>query len=251
MRCGRLTDMATPRVPDRTFTLQSACRRRVARLSSAVSSATVAAPAAASGAPRIALTSADATITPSAKPATWAAGCYPAVRALHCAPCGPGLAGAAGRSVAWHGRYAGGAPEEGGEPVAGAGRSRHRDRRREQWVPAGAGDQHWGYRQQVDGQGARDRLALPARPGYVPPVDGDLEGCRRSHDAGRQRAAVDVDNLALVAGAGPGVQQLAGTIAERPGRVSCQVSVLRGRVQPNASGFDALTEHGQGFAGVP
>src|SRR5580704_16233263 len=52
--------------------LQSACRR-VARLSLAVSSATVAAPAAASGASRIALTSADETITPSAKPATWAA----------------------------------------------------------------------------------------------------------------------------------------------------------------------------------
>ena len=51
--------------------------------------------------------------------------------------------------------------------------------------------------------------------------------------------------------AGPGVQQLAGTIAERPGRVSCQVPVLRGRVQPDASGFDALTERGQGFAGVP
>src|SRR5712691_2681859 len=30
-------------------------------------------------------------------------------------------ADAAGRSVAWHGRYARGAPEEGGEPVAGAG----------------------------------------------------------------------------------------------------------------------------------
>ena len=57
--------------------------------------------------------------------------------------------------------------------------------------------------------------------------------------------------LALPAGAGPGVQQLAGTIAERPGRVSCQVPVLRGRVQPNTSGFDALTERGQGFACVP
>ena len=101
----------------------------------------------------------------------------------------------------------GSAPEEGGEPVAGAGRSRHGDWRREQGVPAGAGDQHRGYRQQVDGQGARDRLALPACPGYVPPVDGDLEGCRSGHDAGRQRAAGDVDDLALVAGAGPGVQQ--------------------------------------------
>jgi hypothetical protein len=50
-------------------------------------------------------------------------------------------------------------------------------------------------------------------------VDGDLEGCRSGHDAGRQRAAGDVDDLALVAWAGPGVQQLAGTIAERPGRV--------------------------------
>jgi hypothetical protein len=95
-------------------------------------------------------------------------------------------ADAAGRSVAWHGRYAWGAPEEGGEPVAGAGRSRDGDRRRKQWVAAGAGDQHRGYRQQVDGQGARDGLALPARPGYVPPVDGDLEGCRSGHDAGRQ-----------------------------------------------------------------
>ena len=153
--------------------------------------------------------------------------------------------------MGWRGRYARGAPEEGGEPVAGACCSRHGGRRREQWVPPDAGDQHRGYRQQVDGQGARDRLALSARPGYVPPVDGDLEGCRGGHDAGRQRAAGDVDDLVLVAGAGPGVQQLAGTIAERPGGVSCQVPVLRGRVQPNASGFDALTERGQGFAGVP
>ena len=76
-------------------------------------------------------------------------------------------------------------------------------------------------------------------------MDGDLEGCRSGHDAGRQRAAGDVDDLALVAGAGPGVQQLAGAIAEGPGRVSCQVAVLRGRVQANASGFDALTQSGQ------
>ena len=55
-------------------------------------------------------------------------------------------------------------PEEGGEPVTGAVRSRHGDWRPEERVPAGAGDQHRGYRQQVDGQGARDRLALPARP---------------------------------------------------------------------------------------
>jgi len=111
-------------------------------------------------------------------------------------------------------------PRKAASRSLGAGRSRHGDRRREKRVPAGAGDQHRGYRQQVDGQGARDRLALPASPGYVPPVDGDLEGCRSGHDAGRQRAAGDVDDLALVAGAGPGVQQLAGAIAERPGGVS-------------------------------
>jgi hypothetical protein len=76
-------------------------------------------------------------------------------------------------------------------------------------------------------------------------VDGDLEGCRRGHDAGRQRAAGDLDDLALVAGAGPGIQQLAGAIAERAGGVSRQGPVLGGGVQANASGFDALTECGQ------
>src|SRR5260221_13141197 len=120
------------------------------------------------------------------------------------------------------------APEEGGEPVAGGGRGRHGDRRREQWMPTGAGDQYRRYHQQVGGQDARDRLALPARPGYVPPVDGDLEGCRSGQDAGLQRATGDLDYLALVAGAGPGVQQLAGTVAERPGGVSRQVTVLGG-----------------------
>jgi AcrR family transcriptional regulator len=80
----------------------------------------------------------------------------------------------AGRSVALHVGCARRAPEEGGEPVAGAGRIRHGNRRREQRVAAGAGDQHRGYRQQAGGQGARDRLALPAGLGYVPPVDGDL-----------------------------------------------------------------------------
>src|SRR5690348_15584856 len=157
-----------------------------------------------------------------------------------------------GRSVvAWGVIFPGSAPEEGGELVAGAGRCWHGDRCREQGVPAGTGDEHRGYRQQAGGQGAGDRLVRPARPGYVPSVDGDLEGCRSGHDAGRQRAAGDLDDLALVAGAGPGVQQLAGALAERPGGVSCQVPVLRGGVQPNASGFDALTDRGQGFAGVP
>jgi hypothetical protein len=149
------------------------------------------------------------------------------------------------QSVAWRGRYARGAPEEGGEPVAGAGRSRHADWRRKQGVAPGAGDQRRGYRQQVDGQGARDRLATPARPGYVPSVDGDLKGCRSGHDAGRQRAAGDLDDLALAAGAGPGIQQLTGAIAERPGGVSHQDPVLRGGVQANAPGFDTLTERGQ------
>jgi hypothetical protein len=76
-------------------------------------------------------------------------------------------------------------------------------------------------------------------------VDGDLEGGRAGHDVGRQRAAGDLDDLALVAGAGPGIQQLAGAIAERAGGVSRQDPVLRGGVQGNASGFDALTERGQ------
>ena len=76
--------------------------------------------------------------------------------------------------------------------------------------------------------------------------DGDLEGCRSGHDAGRQRTAGDLDDLAaLVAGAGPGIQQLASAIAERAGGVSGQDPVLRGGVQGDASGFDALTERGQ------
>ena len=112
-------------------------------------------------------------------------------------------------------------------------------------MAAGAGDQHGGYHQQASGEGARDRLALPARPGYVPPVDGDLKGCYGGHHAGRERAAGDLDDLALVARAGPGIQQLAGPIAERAGGVSCQDPILRGGDQANASGFDALTERGQ------
>ena len=71
-------------------------------------------------------------------------------------------------------------------------------------------------------------------------MDGDLESCRSGRDVRRQWAAGDVDDLALVAGTGPGVQQLAGTIAERPGGVSRQVTVLGGGVQANAPGFDAL-----------
>ena len=82
-------------------------------------------------------------------------------------------------------------------------------------------------------------------------MDGDLEGGRSGHGAGRQWAAGDLNDLALVAGAGPGIEQLAGAIAERAGGVSRQDPVLRGGVQANASGFDALTERGQGFAGVP
>ncbi len=121
------------------------------------------------------------------------------------------------------------APEEGGEPVAGAGRWCRSDRRREQGVAAGARDQHRGYYQQGGGQGARDRLGLPARPGYVPPVDGDLEGRRGGHNAGRQRAAGDLDDLALLAGPGPGVQQRAAAVVEGPGRVSRDVAVLRRR----------------------
>src|SRR5260370_38036588 len=62
------------------------------------------------------------------------------------------------------------APEEAGEPVAGAGRRWHGDRRCEQGGPAGARDEHRGYHQQAGGQGARDRLALAARPGDVPPA---------------------------------------------------------------------------------
>jgi hypothetical protein len=112
-------------------------------------------------------------------------------------------------------------------------------------VPAGARDEHRRYDQQAGGQGARDRLVLSACPGYVPPVDGDFEGGRRGHDAGRQRAVGDLDDLALVAGAGPGVEELAGAVAERAGGVGRQVAVLGGGVQVNVSGFDALADRGQ------
>ena len=67
-------------------------------------------------------------------------------------------------------------------------------------------------------------------------MDGDLQGGRSGQDAGRQRAAGDFDDLALAARAGPGIEQLAGAIAERPGRVSRQGRVLSGRDQANASG---------------
>ncbi len=82
-------------------------------------------------------------------------------------------------------------------------------------------------------------------------MDGDFEGGRGGHDAGRQRAAGDLDEVALVSGAGPGIEQLAGAVAERPGGVGCQVAVLGGGVEANVSGFDALADRGQGFAGVP
>jgi hypothetical protein len=52
-------------------------------------------------------------------------------------------------------------------------------------------------------------------------------------------------------GAGPGIEQLAGAIAERPGGVSRQVAVLGGGVQANASGFDALTERGHASGSAP
>ena len=42
-----------------------------------------------------------------------------------------------------------------------------------------------------------------------------------------------------------------GAIAEGPGGVGRQIAVLGGGVQVNASGFDALGDRGQGFAGVP
>ena len=84
----------------------------------------------------------------------------------------------------------------------------------------------------------------------IPPVDGDLEGGGGGHDAGRQRAAGDLDDPVLVAGGGPGVQQLAGAIVEHPGGVRRQVAVLGAGLQANMSGLEALTEGGQGFAGV-
>ena len=127
----------------------------------------------------------------------------------------------------------------------------HDDRRREQGVSAGVGNQQWGHRQEVGGEGVRDRLAMPARPGHVPPVDGDLEGARTRHDARRQRAAGDVDDLVLVARAGPCGQEPAGTIAEGPDGVHGQVTVINRGVQANASGVDALVECGQGLVGVP
>jgi hypothetical protein len=111
-------------------------------------------------------------------------------------------------------------------------------------MPAGAGDEQRGYRQQAGGQGAGDGLALPARPGYVPSVNGDFKGCYAGHDAGRQRAPGDLDDLALVAGASPGVEEPVGAIAEGPGGVSRQVAVLGGGIQADTSGFDAFGERG-------
>src|SRR5258707_293767 len=143
--------------------------------------------------------------------------------------------------------WPGSAAEESGELIAGAGGCRHGDRRSEQGVPGGARDECRGDHQQAGGQGARDRLALPARPGYVPPVDGDLEGGRGGHDAGRQRAARDLDDLALVAWAGPGLEQLAGGVAECPGGGGRQVVVFGGGGAATVSGSGALTAAAQGL----
>src|SRR5581483_12258381 len=78
--------------------------------------------------------------------------------------CAPSLRSATRLADQWPGAYAipGNAPEKGGELVAGAGCCWHADRRREQGVPVGGGDEQRGYRQQAGGQGAGDRLALPA-----------------------------------------------------------------------------------------
>src|ERR1700722_9515627 len=166
--------------------------------------------------------------------------------------CGGSLAGV-GRSVGnWAMRGAGGrggAAEEGGKAVAGAGGGGHGDRRGEQGVPAGAGDQDRRDHQQVGGQCGRDRPASTAGPGDVPAVHGDLEGGRGGQEAGCQRAAGDLDDLARAARARPGVEQVAGTIAEGPGRVGHQVIVLGGGVQADLAGFDARTDRGQEFRG--
>ncbi len=76
-------------------------------------------------------------------------------------------------------------------------------------------------------------------------------GWRFPHARDMSHPWTATSRVALVAGAGPGIEQLAAAIAERPGGVSRQVAVLGCGVQANASGFDALTDRGQGFAGVP
>src|SRR3984957_7739753 len=152
------------------------------------------------------------------------------------------------------GRGGGGGGEgvgEGGGAVVGGGGGGHGDRRGEQGVPAGAGDQDRRDHQQVGGQCGRDRPASTAGPGDVPAVHGDLEGGRGGQEAGCQRAAGDLDDLARAARARPGVEQVAGTIAEGPGRVGHQVIVLGGGGQADLPGFDARTDRGQGFAAVP
>src|SRR5215470_18468210 len=104
-----------------------------------------------------------------------------------------------------------GAAEERGEPVAGAGCECHWDRRGEQGVAAGAGNQQRSEFQQVDGQGVRDWPAVPARLGYVPPVHGDLEGCRGGHDGERDRPVGDRDQVTAV-GVGRCGKEPAGTV---------------------------------------
>ena len=147
--------------------------------------------------------------------------------------------------MAWQGVMPGERPRKAASRSLGPAVGRHGDRRREQGVAAGAGDQQRGYHQQAGGQGARDRLALPARPGHVPPVDGDFEGGRGGHRA----VASGQPAISTTWRWWPGPIQASSSSPARSRNAragsAARTPSSGGGVQANASGFDALTERGQ------
>jgi hypothetical protein len=109
------------------------------------------------------------------------------------------------------------AAEEGEEPVPRAGLRRSGDRRAEQGVPAGFGDEQRGDRQQVAGQRVRDRPALAAGLGDVPSVHGDLDGSGALDGDGGEWEVADVKYLAPVGGGACGEEPVC-LLPDDPGR---------------------------------
>src|SRR6266487_5742771 len=104
--------------------------------------------------------------------------------------------------------------EVGDEPVSRAGPGCRGDRRAEQGVPAGLGDEQGGDGQQADGQCARDWPALAARLGYIPSVHGDLDGSRAFDGDGGEREVADVEYLVPAPGGGMCGEEPVGPVAQ-------------------------------------
>ena len=132
-----------------------------------------------------------------------------------------------------------------GELAAKPARPGHGDRRREQGADKLRGDQHRGWSPAGRCPGARDRLAPSACPGYVlHPWTATPRAAVAAMTLAANALSGDVDDLALAAGAGPGVQQLV-QVPDRgtPGRGQRPGPRLpRAGSRPTMPSFDALTE---------